>query len=440
MSLSAAMYNKGKRSVYATSANYGAEAGISVAIARLNDDTSLVTNSEQVLSDFGDEGRTTYQTTVEDVPGATNARYITSTGRFYRSSLSSSPIATQKIRVVASRNTSLTDFSVLAGYGGIVTRNGSKLVANKIYTGNKLQVLDTSTVGDPGNGEVELQAANAGCTDNGNGTRYPVVCANTDPPIQVNSNHIYGRVCANDQVDSTNIQTTTGGPSLLPGCTPYRHILQAPSRASLMSTTGYTAPTPSCTSNTTLNPTSGTYTGNMTISGGCQLRLPERMYIKGDLTISGATVVPASSAATSHSIVLVSGNINVTGSIIYKNTAGYGARFISFKSTDNSCTADPACTNLADTSSGWAFRQSSAAQAVVNLNGVYVQQSEFIAAFGQMTLQNTQISGSVAAQQLTTKGNDLVYVNNDDPVNNKQAASGVMQARWVVLDYKRLPL
>ncbi|MBI3889159.1 hypothetical protein HY312_01085 [Candidatus Saccharibacteria bacterium] len=395
--VAASKYAKTKRDTYVSTANYVAEAGISVTLAKMYDDTSMTGTGygpETTLFDSIDTGKATYSVRVEPGPSATS-RYISSIGKFYNPRSATIPTSIQYVRVVANQNTAPTNYSIFAGPGGIELASGAKLQSFGIYSGGKLTLNGSSTqIGDPTNAS-KIDVANVTCTQSGTNTRFPYPCTETDKPLRLNGNIIYGQVCANSQTNGAGVLPSAGAPrGLITSCTPLRNAINTINRTTLISGTPstYTASNASC-SNTTKSPVSGTYTGDVTIAN-CLYGFPALTYIVGDLTITGSIAQSSDLTGAQGSLVIVTGKITIDSTATGYNAANANTRFISFHSSDSTgCSVQPSCASFPDTASGWsAIRNSFSIDAINLTNGGNLFGGEYTAYFGNVAV--TGPSGS----------------------------------------------
>jgi hypothetical protein len=434
LSVASASYATSKKNSYYSTANYAAESGITKVVSQLYDDRSTATDfsPEQALFDNITSGKATFSTKVSPGPNSDSIN-IESTGRFYERNTDSTPIVSQTVKATATKSTSPSNYPVYAGAGGITVGSGTRLLAQKIMSDGKVVLpSDTAYIGAASE-LTNLNVSNVRCT---NGTVYPSICPQSptrNEPLEINATtpQIYGTVCANNQTNAINISTMAGS-GLSPNCSPSRTDIREIDRSSILASAPDQFPAATCSSGAA-SPAKGTYNGDVNISGGCQLTLPEIVYIKGDLNISGASTrmyIP-DSYGSKPPMIIVTGKININGSSLQTNTYGVGARFISFASPDTSgCSLDASCVKLSDQS----IKQSSQdINAVSCTNNCNLPETQLVAYFGKVTLGTTSFVGSIAGEKVQINpGSGSVRVRD-----SSSSVDNIVQVTWLVTDIKR---
>ncbi len=370
MSLSSAKYAKTNSDGDNANAVYVAEAGVSDTIARLNANSTFTGYStKKVFYSTTAQGKAEYTTSVVDNGNETVT--VTSTGYLSDTPTSTTPVATRTIKALLLKSRTPVTENVLAGAAGL-TMSGSyfpwfgqptAMQKSSVYSRGKIRLNGGATSIGTSTDSARVTSANIGC---GNTSNFPQQCASNDPPIVLGGSwfgggvgSIYGSVCATDQTSTTNIFPGPTGTGLQAGCiapdygmpifdkkaftdTKIVPVLPAVASCPLF---GVGAPIwvdgTRITGSTTLQSSFGT----------CTVTLMGDVYIQGDLNIKDGTTINVSPTLGSRKpIIVVNGKITVEDGVrINANSNGSFATFMSFWSTDNSCSTSASCTSLSST-------------------------------------------------------------------------------------------
>lgn len=372
MSVSSTKYAKTNSDGDTASAVYAAEAGISDTLNRLNQSNTFAgyTTKKQFYSS-SQKGKADYTTAV--TPGADGTLIVTSTGYAYATSGSTTPTSTRTVRAIITKEKTPFVENVLAGAGGL-TMSGTyfpwfgqptAMQKSSVYSRGKIKLNGSSTSIGTVSDSARVMTPNVGC---GTTTNFPQQCASNDPPIifggggwfSTGAGKIYGSVCATDQPASVNILPGPTGTGLEPGCIgsdygiPYLNK-EAFTNAQTIPLLPVTASCPLFGAGIPIWLDHARVAGNVTLQGGflgtCDVTILGDVYIKGDLTIDqGVRIRVADTLGSRKPTIVVNGKITVEpGAQILANTSGSHATFVSFWSTDNTCSTSDTCTTISST-------------------------------------------------------------------------------------------
>lgn len=346
-------YRRATENVYISNALLTAEAGIERTVYTFNASGPFSGYGETEFYNNGDQGRGTYETTVT-AGSSSGERTIVSTGRAYNKAGELEKVRKVKVTVVGTRSTVP---NVYAGAGGLILSGGVNISNTDIYVEGFIHLTNSSaSIGSQTNVK-KVEARNIWCMVSNS---YPEPCPTPTQPITLNNNAaIYGDVCANDQVDDTNIFNGSGGSGLDPGCSvpprinPFEYDRDA--HIASMDPAKVYAPTATqvkCGNGDNTNWLDGTtINGSITInSNSCDLTISGNVYIKGNLDLSKGTVRVLDGLTTMPKIV-VDGTINTRNNLaILANDQYLGARFISYKCVNEGGVDTDGCSNPSDLS------------------------------------------------------------------------------------------
>lgn len=351
--------NRTTDNVFVSNALLTAEAGIEQSLYEINNSDSFTGFDTEVdFYDNAEQGRGTYQTTIEAGSGP-NERVITSTGRTYRQG-GADVEKERKVRVTIV-GTSSPGYSVQAGAGGLILGGSARITNSQVYVNGYITLNGASSIGTAAQ-PLDVFVGNQNCPSGSNpGPTYPQVCGSGQPITLAHSTRIYGNVCATGQTSvgpNNNIQGGSGGQGLIAGCTAPPATMPTYDRAAHIASMTTTAAANNINYNCSqwqnpngfvrTMPANTTLTGNANWSSSCDLTITGNVYITGNLDMGGAARIRiADSLGTTRPIILVDGEINVGGSsTLIPNASGTSAHFISFKS---SAACSPSCASVTGT-------------------------------------------------------------------------------------------
>jgi len=215
---------------------------------------------------------------------------------------------------------------------------------------------------------------------------------------------IYGEVHANNQTNGTDM--VDPGLQLgvavdyapLPDPAPTRQNLITANAASGVA--DLTAAAAGCNGGNKTWPANVKIIGNVTVSGGCSVRVQGSAWITGNLTIINGSDLTVAPGVTTPPVLMVDGagspSMTITdGSEIKPNSAGIGCRVITYYATG--CGA---CGAL----SGTVLANNINRTTILLSDGSDSPESEFYAAWSNMTVSDGSSLGAAIAQSLTMNG------------------------------------
>lgn len=337
----------------------------------------------------------------------------------FRSQLNVAPVDTTEPYVPPTNG--IGDPGLMVGPGGLYLSSGSTVQGGDVYVKGKVTldfntriggnpVLNFNSTGTP----VNLNVANIGC---GSGATYPSPCEASSPPITIHASFasINGKVCAKDQPSPTaNINPFGSGQGLISSCTPPEVDLPAFDKASFVSQmTNGTAlgSTGSCSNGNQSTAANRTYTGNVSWTTFCTVSVTGSMYITGGLTASNARIRVAESAGKVRPIIVVNGRIELNGTV-YPNSYGTTPYFVSFFSSDSTCSNSNSCTTitpakLKETLDNYTGHQISGGNAPVSLRNITAPGSSFYSYFGETYVDFFAKVGAVGGQRVKMSNADI---------------------------------
>lgn len=368
----ALQYQDAVISEYTQNAQLTAEAGIEQSVTQLNYNNSFTgyatpqqffNNSYQGIGDF---------TTTITTNANGKSKTIISTAEVYRQNNTSTPAATNSIKVTVV-GTASSGYSVFTGPGGLILGGRANLVNTNVYVGGTITMNGASKIGTYNN-PVNVDVGNDACpTGSDPGSTYPEVCTSTQPISLSSNSNIYGSVCATGQTSTgpnNNIQGGNGGSGLETGCT--APIASPPTYNRMAQIDAVTTTITSGSGNCNQVPSNSwpanlELSGNVSLGGSCNVTLNGNVYITGNLTIGGSsTINVANSLGTTQPVIIVNGTITIDGSpSMITNSNGTGIKFISFDSAA-SCTTST--TDYCSSISGNQLWQSQTMQ-TINIGG-----------------------------------------------------------------------
>lgn len=415
-----------------------AEAGIETAIAELNQDDTY-TGGTQTFFDNATKGRGVYTSTVEAVEDS-NARRIVSEGVIYRHG-TNNVLSRYKIRVLVVGTTS-DGYSVATGPGGLILSGSAAITNSDVYVNGTLTMSGSAKIGTDAY-PVEVNVAHIACPTGSNpGATYPTLCT-SGQPISIpdwSTVSIIGTTCATNQTQSkfpnspynSNLPQiragTGGGEGLKIGCVAPPVSPPTYDRAAHIAavTSTYTSGSSlaDCTNgnpHTRSWPANMKITGNVSVASNCEVTINGNVYITGNLTTGGSAAIRVANGLTTPPVILVDGSISVGGSsTVVTNSAGVGAKLISFKGS-GSC-------NLAATCSGTDLKTSQGVTTVNLSGGVNTPGITFQAYWGKLVLGGSGNIGAAAGQTIDMSGSGTVTFGT-------QLSTG--QKSWTVSSYQR---
>lgn len=326
----------------------------------------------------------------------------------FRSQLNTVPVTVVQPYVPPTNG--LGEPGLMVGPGGLSMYN-STVGGGDVYVKGKVTVGFNARMGGsywgnwfPGGSPVNLNVGNVGC---GSGSTYPTPCGSGSQPINASAAFasINGRVCAKDQADSTNINAFGSFQGLIPGCVPPDADMPSFDKASFVNsmTNGVAlGSTGSCSNSSTTIADGRTYTGNMSWAFFCRVTLSGSAYITGNLTTDTAARIKVSeSAGRVRPIIVVNGKISMGPSTsITPNSYGTTPYFISFFSSDSSCSASSACNSITPTKLKETLDNYTGLSSPISLSNVSAPGASFYAYYGEAYNYFYSSVGALAGQRV----------------------------------------
>lgn len=343
-------FQRTNQNVFISNALLTAEAGIEQSLHAINETESFAGFEETDFYDNDQQGRGTYETTIESGSGP-GERVITSTGRAYSKTGQLEKERRVKVTIVS---TSSPGYSVQAGAGGLILRGSAAITNSQVYVNGYIELHGAARIGQE-NAPLDIFVANQNCPNGSNpGATYPQVCT-TGQPIRISdwsSVAVIGNVCATGQTQAAfptsksppaQIRGGSGGAGLITGCTaPVAPMPTYDRSAHIASMTTNADPNNidyNCSQWQSPHGFVRTFPANIRLNGNanwassCDLTITGNVYITGNLTIGGAARIRiADSVGTTRPVIVVDGTINAGGSgTLIPNSSGTSAHFISYR-------------------------------------------------------------------------------------------------------------
>ncbi len=320
---------------------------------------------------------------------------------------------------------------VMAGPGGLIMRTFGHVAGGDVYVMGQIRSSEFGSIGGnssaggspPSSGAgANVFAANIACGT----TDFPKYCTGQQPVSMTGSySGVYGAVCATGQTVSTGIVAFGGLQGLRLGCEAPTVNLPAFNKAEFVGRmTGGTAAgsSVSCSNQwqTTTLAKNMTYTGDVSSNSNCKQRLEGSVYIKGNLTLGERTVLTVSdSVGAVRPVVVVNGRIDarVLASIV-PNSQGTTPYFISFFSSDSTCSNSDSCTattpaKLKETLDSYQGSSCMAGLACgaappIRISQVSASGSTFYGYFGEVYMENYATVGAVSGQRIWVSNTNIM--------------------------------
>lgn len=421
-----------------TNAQFAADSGLDVGISELNADSDYTGTGGEVELLNNSDLRTTYEIVVDN--GATSdKKIITSTGKAYVPSSSTTPRATRTFQLEADAVTSGNGpSSVVTGVGGLILNNNSKISGGDVVVNGSVTVSNNASIGLSTN-PVNVRVAHQSCPNPVDST-YPKVCT-SGQPITANGK-IYGNVQAQNQTNGTNMSkpgltSSTFAPVSIPG---YNRPAQ---KAAVTTTLPSTDNSIKCSNNATKNwPANLKITGNVSISNNCTVNLAGNVWITGNLSMgNNARIVVPNSLGATRPVMMVDGSTGITfgnNAVVTPNSSNTGVEFISTWWNTNTATnggftcggiADPLdCTNV----TGLALSTSQTTTTLDFSNNSTASYSVLRTLWSRVNIANNGAIGAVQGQTIQLGNNAIINFTASIP------GSDNLVTTWVKRGYIRV--
>ncbi len=388
-----------------TNATFAADAGVDYGINQLNQDNTWSGTAGEVDVLNNATIRTTYEVTAVD-GSLPNRKIVQSTGRSYRPATSTTPFATRifeaELHGLVSENTSL-----VAGVGGLVMRNSSKIVDGAVFSNGTIFMEGTAQIGTNTN-PLQVFVANRVCPIPADAT-FPEYCAvgENNDPIEIDSpnSFIYGEVSANHQFDDSNMINVDfpALSSIVADSGVVAQDLPVHDRAAMIaampSGSGTSAASASCTSNngTKIWGPNEKITGDVVVSKKCTVEIRGDVWIDGTLEMrnQGAVEV-ADSLGANRPVIMIDGEDGFSMSqsaALTQNAAGSNVNIITYWS-DAACSPDCADVTGAD------LENSQDVTTIDIVNAGSAAEAVFYAKWSKTIVRNSVDLGAIIAQTI----------------------------------------
>lgn len=428
LTISAANYRVSRTDHREIQAQLAADAGIDIALQEISQSSSWSPPSGETVVMNTNGARTTYEL---DLRTAGSNLILTATGRTYFPDTATSPTATQSYEVVAGVTSSggLTgDFSLIAGYGGVIMSNSARAEGNMYILGPLSMSIAAEITTGSGNA---LRVANVRCPISG-GASFPRACTSGEAnnPISISGGaEITGSVYANYQTDGDDMAS----PGLVSGSGTAVDIYEyprPPARGPI--TSGYTSSisgsSAGCFSGSRTWPANLRITSSVTIRN-CTVTIGGNIWIQGNLSSSNSTTIRIANGVSEKPIIMIDGSsgLSIINSLdVIPNSSGVGARFITYWS-DAPCSPD--CADV----SGDNLKNSIDDYTISINNSGYAPGSEFFAAWSGVSVSNNSGGGAVGGQRIYMAGDAELLGNTSLTISD----SGSSPAGLEIKSYRR---
>jgi hypothetical protein len=426
MDLSVASFNQSRGDQSRTHAQFATDAGTDYAVQKINADPDWTGTIEEAPVDgeveLHNDGKikTTFEISVVDVDADTKT--ITSVGKTYSPVTATTAKSDVTIKTDLRKVTS-GNYSIVTGVGGLYMSNSSKILGGSILINGEVSLSNTAQIGLSTN-PVTMDVAHQICPNPANAT-YPRVCNSGEfgEPIEIsNSAHIYGTVRANNQVSTAGITdpgiTATSG--VVPQALPV-HDRDA-QKAAITSTINAT--TANCSSGTHTWAANLKITGNVVISGSCQVTVSGDVWITGTFEVrNSAQVIVADSMGATRPNIMIDGS-----AAQFKNTAqlksnasGTGFQIVTYRSSP-SCSPD--CSDV----TGVELYNSRNLTTISLANSSSAPNTVFYAKWSRVTVANTGQIGALIGQTVELSNSGTITFGT---------SVGTGTSFWVIDNYRR---
>lgn len=420
MQLSVSSFNLSRNDQYRTHAQLATDAGTDFAVLEINADPDWTGTSVPVELHNDGKIKTTYEVSVADVDDDTKT--ITSVGRTYTPVTATTPKSSVTIKTDL-RAVSAGNFSIVTGVGGLYMSNSAKILGGDVHVNGEVSLTGSSQIGLSTN-PVNLSVAHQNCPVPADAT-YPSMCGGgVGDPITINNPaHIYGDVKANNQVSTARMSgpglTASSGVAALPLPVHDRDAQKAAVASEVA------ASSVNCNNGTQNWTANLKITGNVVISGSCQVTVEGNVWITGTLTIRNtAQLIVSDSLGTTRPDIMIDGSSAQfqNSSLLRSNSSDTGFQIVTYRSSP-SCSPD--CANV----TGQELYNSR------NLTTISLSQSSsapntiFYAKWSRVTVGNSGQIGALIGQ--------TVELTNSGTITFGTSVPGGGTTGWVIDNYRR---
>jgi hypothetical protein len=421
MQLTVNNYKLGRKDQLRTQAQLGADAGIDYALQQVNSVSGWAGTATPTEIQNDGKVRVTYEVIATD--NNADSKTLTAIGRSYSPTTHTTPDSAVKIKVDL-RAVKSGYYSIVTGVGGLYLSNSAKIVGGDVLVNGEINLTNSSQIGLTTN-PVNVQVAHQTCPNPANNT-YPRLCSPNEngQPINIqNTAHIYGTVKANNQ--------TNGAGMTNPGLTASSGVPAQPlpshDRAGQVAAvaTTVTSAAAGCSSGTKTWAANTKITGDVSISGTCQVTVNGNVWITGSLTVkNSAKLIVSNTLTTTQPTLMIDGNIaSFSNSAELKsNSNSTGFEIVTYKS-NASCS--PTCSDVTGTD-----LYNSRNLVTISLdNNTSAPNTIFYARWSRVQINNAGLIGALIGQTIELKNSGTISFGTSVP--------GVGNTYWVIDGYRR---
>lgn len=421
-----------RRETFRLGAQLAADSAADRAIAELNNDTDWTGTGGEVDLHTGSGYKTTYEITVSAGASALE-KVINVTGHAYYPSTAVSPTKTRKYSIdIRSIGSAAGTYSIVTGVGGLYMENSAKIVGGEVFVNGELDMKNSAQIGLSSN-SVEVKSAHQNCPSGG-GASYPQVCSSGQPISMSNSAHIYGRVCAKNQTNGSDMSNTgldascSGASAGAPDPLPLPDHDRVAQKAAVSNTINGDY---KCSSNSAVwtLPANTKITGDFEIEKKCDIIVEGDVWIEGKFIMkNSAEIIVADSLGTTRPDIMVddsSGVLLENSSSISSNASGTGVQLLTYYSRAG---CSPDCADV----TGNDLYDSREEVTLLLKNSSNAESSILYARWTQAQLDNGGDIGAIVGQ--TVKLQNSAAVTFGAAVGGGGGSSPVT---WLVENYRR---
>lgn len=411
-------------------AQFAADAGADETIKLFNDDysnnfsTYTGSSTEVTVADYADM-KTTYKSSITSVSGDNYSKILKVTGRTYSPKTASIPNVERTYQITL-RAVTEGDFSVVAGVGGLVMSNSSKILGGNLVVNGDITMSGSSQIGLSSKPIPSIKVANYSCPTSAPYTTFPRACASgeSDNPISItNPAWVYAQdLKANYQTNTARMTYSTFQSSGV-AKTDYPYQDRAPIISAISTTNSGDV---TCSSGTLTWPANYKIVGNVTISNTCNVIVQGNVWVTGNITLRNSGRLTVATGLTSPPTIMIdgSGGLSILNSgTLASNPSNVGFRAITYWSAAG---CSPNCSSV----SGVDLINSKDVVTISLTQQASGPNTEFVAHWSKLDMGNSGGVGALAGQ--------TINLSNSAAVTFGATVIGVGGiSNWVVQDYRR---
>ena len=365
-----------------THAQLAADAAIDIAVKEINDDSSWSGTSSPVELHNDGSVKTTYEASV--TTNSSTSKTLTTIGKSYSPAGSTTPVATVKVKTDL-RGITSGNYSIVSGVGGLFLSNSAKVIGGDVFVNGEVSLRNSSQIGL--------------------------------------STKIFGSVSANNQTNGASMSSPglISGSGVVPQTMPPHD--RAGQKAAVAST--ITSSTASCSSGTKTWAANLKITGDVSISGSCQVTVLGDVWITGTLTLrNSAKLIVSDGLNTTRPNIMVDGSSASFSntSELKSNSSSTGFQVINYWSTA-SCSPD--CADV----TGTALYNSRDDETISLSNSSSGPQTVFYSRWSKVSVNNSGSIGALVGQ--------IVELKNSSTITFGTSVSVGGETSWIIDGYRR---